>query len=60
MSGLLPDYGTQARTYDQTRSASPSVLRPLREAIGPHPPPPRTPLLDVGGGTRNYAAATVV
>ncbi|TML08077.1 MAG: methyltransferase domain-containing protein [Actinobacteria bacterium] len=57
MSGLLPDYGTQARTYDQTRSASPSVLRPLREAIGPHPPAPGRRLLDVGGGTGNYAVA---
>ena len=54
MSGLLPDYGNQARSYDSTRSASPSVLGPLREALrgalGRR-------LLDVGGGTGNYALA---
>ena len=54
MSGLLPDYGNQAKTYDQTRSASPSVLGPLREALDDAPGPR---LLDVGGGTGNYAAA---
>jgi demethylmenaquinone methyltransferase/2-methoxy-6-polyprenyl-1,4-benzoquinol methylase len=57
MSGLLPDYGNQARRYDETRGASPSVLGPLREAIGAHPPAPGRRLLDVGGGTGNYAAA---
>jgi SAM-dependent methyltransferase len=54
MSGLLPDYGNQARRYDETRGASPSVLAPLREALA-HAPGRR--LLDVGGGTGNYAAA---
>jgi ubiquinone/menaquinone biosynthesis C-methylase UbiE len=54
MSGLLPDYGNQARRYDETRGASPSVLAPLREALA-NAPGPR--LLDVGGGTGNYAAA---
>ena len=54
MSGLLPDYGNQAKTYDRTRSASPSVLGPLREALRGAP---GTRLLDVGGGTGNYAAA---
>jgi demethylmenaquinone methyltransferase/2-methoxy-6-polyprenyl-1,4-benzoquinol methylase len=54
MSGLLPDYGNQARTYDSTRAASPSVLGPLREALADAPGPR---LLDVGGGTGNYAAA---
>jgi len=54
MSGLLPDYGNQAKTYDQTRSASPSVLGPLREALEGAP---GRQLLDVGGGTGNYAAA---
>jgi demethylmenaquinone methyltransferase/2-methoxy-6-polyprenyl-1,4-benzoquinol methylase len=47
------DYTRQARTYDTTRAASPSVLGPLLEALegaGPN-------LLDVGGGTGNYAAA---
>jgi SAM-dependent methyltransferase len=57
MSGLLPDYGNQAKTYDETRSASPSVLGPLREAIGARPPAPGRRLLDVGGGTGNYAVA---
>jgi SAM-dependent methyltransferase len=54
MSGLLPDYGNQARTYDETRAASPSVLAPLREALTRAP---GRRLLDVGGGTGNYAAA---
>jgi len=54
MSGLLPDYGNQARTYDSTRAASPSVLEPLREALAGAPGPL---LLDVGGGTGNYAQA---
>jgi SAM-dependent methyltransferase len=54
MSGLLPDYANQARTYDRTRAASPSVLAPLREALAGAP---GTRLLDVGGGTGNYAAA---
>jgi SAM-dependent methyltransferase len=58
MSGLLPDYGNQARTYDNTRAASPSVLGPLRNALGdPTHPTPGPRLLDVGGGTGNYAAA---
>ena len=48
------DYATQALTYDTTRAASPSVLEPLRLAltgvgVGR--------LLDVGGGTGNYAVA---
>jgi SAM-dependent methyltransferase len=54
MSGLLRDYSRQAKTYDETRSASPSVLGPLREALDGAPGPR---LLDVGGGTGNYAAA---
>jgi ubiquinone/menaquinone biosynthesis C-methylase UbiE len=54
MSGLLRDYSQQAKTYDQTRSASPSVLGPLREALDGAP---GRRLLDVGGGTGNYAAA---
>src|SRR3954470_18971145 len=54
MSGLLPDYGNQAKTYDETRSASPSVLVPLREALAGAPGPR---LLDIGGGTGNYAVA---
>lgn len=52
--GLLPDYSNQARGYDSTRSASPSVLRPLRDALAGAP---GRELADVGGGTGNYAAA---
>lgn len=52
--GLLDDYSKQARAYDTTRGASPSVLAPLREALAGAAGPA---LLDVGGGTGNYAAA---
>lgn len=48
------DYVRQAETYDQTRSASPSVLRPVLDALAGAPGPR---LLDVGGGTGNYALA---
>lgn len=51
---LLPDYSNQARAYDSTRAASPSVLLPLRQALAGAPGPE---LLDIGGGTGNYAAA---
>jgi demethylmenaquinone methyltransferase/2-methoxy-6-polyprenyl-1,4-benzoquinol methylase len=51
---LLPDYSRQAERYDETRSASPSVLRPLREALRGAPGPR---LADIGGGTGNYALA---
>jgi SAM-dependent methyltransferase len=51
---LLRDYSRQARTYDQTRAASPSVLGPLREALEGAP---GRRLVDVGGGTGNYSAA---
>lgn len=54
MSGLLRDYSRQAETYDRTRGASPSVLGPLREALAGAP---GRRLLDVGGGTGNYALA---
>lgn len=54
MSGLLRDYSNQARTYDETRSASAAVLAVLREALDGAP---GRRLLDVGGGTGNYAAA---
>jgi len=49
------EYSTQALTYDTTRAASPSVLGPLRQALGA--PVGDGSLLDVGGGTGNYAAA---
>ena len=51
---LLPDYSRQARTYDETRAASPSVLGPLREALRGAP---GRRLVDVGGGTGNYSLA---
>ena len=51
---LLRDYSNQARTYDETRGASPSVLGPLREAL--HGAPGRR-LVDIGGGTGNYSRA---
>jgi ubiquinone/menaquinone biosynthesis C-methylase UbiE len=54
MGGLLHDYSKQAETYDATRGASPSVLGPLREALAGAP---GKQLVDVGGGTGNYARA---
>ena len=48
------DYDAWAKTYDDTRGASPSVLRPLLEALGP---PNGRSLLDIGGGTGNFARA---
>jgi SAM-dependent methyltransferase len=51
---LLNDYSSQARTYDETRGASPSVLGPLREALEGAP---GRRLVDVGGGTGNYSLA---
>jgi len=47
------DYRRQAETYDLTRAASPSVLEPVAAALGTQ----AGPLLDVGGGTGNYAEA---
>jgi demethylmenaquinone methyltransferase/2-methoxy-6-polyprenyl-1,4-benzoquinol methylase len=51
---VLRDYSNQARTYDETRAASPSVLGPLREALAGAP---GRRLADIGGGTGNYARA---
>ena len=51
---LLPDYSRQAEHYDETRGASPSVLRALREGLSGAP---GRRLADVGGGTGNYAEA---
>ena len=51
---LLRDYSRQARTYDETRAASLSVLGPLREALDGAP---GRGLVDVGGGTGNYSLA---
>jgi demethylmenaquinone methyltransferase/2-methoxy-6-polyprenyl-1,4-benzoquinol methylase len=50
----LHDYSRQAEGYDETRSASPSVLRALREALRGAP---GRRLADIGGGTGNYALA---
>lgn len=52
--GLLPNYAHQAESYDLTRSASPSVLAPLRQALSGAPGPV---LVDIGGGTGNYSEA---
>jgi demethylmenaquinone methyltransferase/2-methoxy-6-polyprenyl-1,4-benzoquinol methylase len=52
--GVLEDYTNQARGYDRTRSASPSVLAPLRAALAGAP---GHRLADIGGGTGNYAFA---
>jgi ubiquinone/menaquinone biosynthesis C-methylase UbiE len=54
VSGILRDYSRQAETYDATRAASPSVLRPVREALEGAP---GRRLVDVGGGTGNYSRA---
>ena len=48
------DYDAWAKTYDDTRGASPSVLRALLEALGP---PDGRSVLDIGGGTGNFAVA---
>jgi SAM-dependent methyltransferase len=48
------DYDSWAKNYDSTRGASPSVLRALLEALGPAN---RRSLLDIGGGTGNFAQA---
>jgi len=51
---LLPDYTHQAKHYDETRAASPSVLEPLSQALRGAP---GRRLADIGGGTGNYARA---
>jgi ubiquinone/menaquinone biosynthesis C-methylase UbiE len=48
------NYRAQAARYDETRGASPSILRPLIRAIEGAP---RSRLVDVAGGTGNYARA---
>jgi len=47
-------YGEQARTYDATRRASPTIVRLLVEELGPGD---GRSVLDVAGGTGNYAHA---
>jgi demethylmenaquinone methyltransferase/2-methoxy-6-polyprenyl-1,4-benzoquinol methylase len=51
---LLPDYSRQAERYDETRAASPSVMRRVVEALEGAP---GRRLADIGGGTGNYALA---
>ena len=46
------NYGVQARTYDLTRGASPTVTRAIAGELGPGE---GRALLDVAGGTGNYA-----
>ncbi len=52
--GSRHDYAAQAARYDRTRGASPSILEPLARALEGAP---GRRLLDVAGGTGNYAAA---
>jgi ubiquinone/menaquinone biosynthesis C-methylase UbiE len=46
------NYEEQARTYDETRRASPTILAAVRAGLGP---PKGRRLLDLAGGTGNYA-----
>lgn len=48
------NYAEQARTYDLTRGASPTVVRAVGRFLGPGG---GRRLLDVAGGTGNYAGA---
>jgi SAM-dependent methyltransferase len=50
------DFDRWAGTYDRTRGLSPSVLRPMLDALGPAD---GRALLDIGGGTGNFAAAFI-
>jgi SAM-dependent methyltransferase len=52
--GLLPDYSSQAATYDRTRAASRPVLAALDAALAGSS---GRRLADIGGGTGNYALA---
>jgi ubiquinone/menaquinone biosynthesis C-methylase UbiE len=51
------DYAEQARTYDLTRGASPTVVRLLTKYLGPSggKPGDGRSVLDIAGGTGNYA-----
>jgi ubiquinone/menaquinone biosynthesis C-methylase UbiE len=46
------NYAVQAKTYDRTRGASPTIVRALAKPLGPAE---GRKLLDIGGGTGNYA-----
>ena len=50
----MAEYDARAATYDTTRSASPSTMAALLKALGPAE---GRSLLDIGGGTGNYALA---
>lgn len=50
--GRPGNYAEQARTYDLTRGASPTVVRAITRQLGPAN---GRRLLDVAGGTGNYA-----
>ena len=52
-TGFAVTYGRQAETYDRTRSAGSETLTPLIAALAGAP---GQILLDIGGGTGNYAA----
>ena len=52
--GLLNDYSAQAVAYDQTRGASRAIVERIREALVSAP---GKRLIDIGGGTGNYALA---
>ncbi len=55
VTGITPiNYDAWAQKYDATRGISPSVLRPLLEALGSAN---GRSLLDIGGGTGNYSIA---
>jgi ubiquinone/menaquinone biosynthesis C-methylase UbiE len=53
-AGFAATYARQAQTYDRTRSAGSETLEPL---MVPLAAAPGRFVLDVGGGTGNYAAA---
>jgi ubiquinone/menaquinone biosynthesis C-methylase UbiE len=46
------NYAVQAKTYDRTRGASPTLVRAIAEHLGPAE---GRSLLDIAGGTGNYA-----
>src|SRR5437867_12749073 len=48
------NYAEQAKTFDLTRGASPTVVRSLVKHLGP---PDGHTLVDIAGGTGNYAVA---
>ena len=52
MKPLPGNYAEQAKTYDRTRGASPTIVRALGRYLGP---PDNRVLLDIAGGTGNYA-----